>query len=191
MGWDYTHATHYTAKGTIDRKAEIDEHFNWSSDKTAVEVVKSCMVGSTYYAALRVTDKETGSIETTAEVVLTHTDSREYFNFGMKAISEDLGPAEDRCPASILKLLSPTDNEYAIDWRERCQKNIEAKKRPHSLSKLPIGTTIRFTNWKGESVELSKHPAAYQFKKPFWYNSNNNTYMPATRIPDSYEVISA
>ena len=171
MGWDYTHATHYTTKGTIDRKAEVDEHFNWSSEKTAVEVAKSCMVGSTYYAALRVTDKETGNIEITAEVVLTHTDSREYFNFGMKAISEDMGPAEDRCPASILKLLSPTDSEYAINWRERCRKNIEARKSPNTLSNLPIGSVIRFTNWKGEPIELLKHPA--------------------NRIPDSYEVISA
>lgn len=191
MGWDYTHATHYTAKGTIDRKAEIDEHFNWNSPKTEVEIVKSYMVGSTYYAALRVTNKETGNIEITAEVVLTRTDSREYFNFGMKSISEDMGPAEDRCPASILKLLSPTDNEYAIDWRERCRKNIEAKKNPHTLSNLPIGAVIRFTNWKGEPIELLKHPAAYQFKRPFWYCKESGHYMPANRIPESYEVISA
>lgn len=25
MGWDYTHATHYTRTGAIDRKTEIDE----------------------------------------------------------------------------------------------------------------------------------------------------------------------
>lgn len=25
MGWDYTHATHYTRTGAIDKKAEIDE----------------------------------------------------------------------------------------------------------------------------------------------------------------------
>ena len=24
MGWDYTHATHYTRTGAIDRKAEIE-----------------------------------------------------------------------------------------------------------------------------------------------------------------------
>lgn len=149
------------------------------------------MVGSTYYAALRVTDKETGNVEIVGEVVLTHTNSREYFNFGMKAVSETMGPAEDRCPASILKLLSPTDSEWANEWRERCRKRIEEKKNPHTLSNLPIGAVIRFTNWKGEQVELSKHPAAYQFKRPFWYNSDNNTYMPARRIPDGYEVVSA
>lgn len=37
-------------------------------------------------------------------------------------------PCEDHCPASILSLLSPTDSEYANSWRERCRKNIEAKK---------------------------------------------------------------
>lgn len=31
MGWDYTHATHYTRTGAIDRKAEIDELYTcWS-----------------------------------------------------------------------------------------------------------------------------------------------------------------
>ena len=191
MGWDYTHAIHYTAKGAIDRKAEIDDHYNWSSEKTEVALVKSCMVGSTYYAALRVTDKETGNIEIVGEVVLTHTDSREYFNFGMKAMSETMGPTEDKCPASILKLLSPTDSEWANDWRERCRKRIEEKKNPHTLSNLPIGAVIRFTQRSGKVIELLKHPAAYQFKRPFWYNSNDNTYMPATRIPDSYEVVNA
>lgn len=109
----------------------------------------------------------------------------------MKAMSEIMGPAEDRCPASILKLLSPTDNEYASDWRERCWKNIEEKKNPHALSNLPIGAVIRFTQRNGKVIELQKHPAAYQFKRPFWYNSNENTYMPARRIPNIYEVVSA
>lgn len=32
MGWDYTHATHYTRTGAIDRKAEIDELYTWQND---------------------------------------------------------------------------------------------------------------------------------------------------------------
>lgn len=52
MGWDYTHATHYTKTGAIDRKAEIDELYTWQNDTRKAEVVRSAMVGSTYYAAI-------------------------------------------------------------------------------------------------------------------------------------------
>lgn len=174
MGWDYTHATHYTRTGAIDRKAEIDELYTWQNDTRKAEVVRSAMVGGTYYA-----------------VVLAHTNSRDYFNFGVKTMGESSGPCEDHCPASILSLLSPTDSEYANNWRERCRKNIEAKKDPHALKNLPVGAVIRFTLHTGESIELLKHAAAYQFKRPFWFCQSSGRYMPATRIPANYEVVTA
>ena len=189
MGWDYTHATHYTKNGAVDRKAEVDEHFNWSNNTKKVEVVRSCMVGSTYYAAVKITTLSTGESETTAAVALTHTDSRDYFNFGVKTMNESMGPGEDNCPASILSLLSPTTNEYALAWRERCRTNIEKKKDPHALKNLPTGAVIRFVRHNGKTVELLKHPAAYQFKRSFWYNQEDNTYTPVTRIPSNYEVV--
>lgn len=175
----------------IDRKAEIDELYTWQNGTRKAEVVRSAMVGSTYYAAIKITELSTGEAETTAAVVLTHTNSRDYFNFGVKTMGEASGPCEDRCPASILSLLSPTSDEYAIKWRERCRANIEKKKDPHSLKNLPVGAVIRFIKYNGEAVELMKHPAAYQFKRPFWYCKESGCYMPATRIPDSYEVVTA
>lgn len=84
MGWDYTHATHYTRTGAIDRKAEIDELYTWQNDTRKAEVVRSAMVGGTYYAAVKITVLSTGEAETTAAVALTHTNSRDYFNFGVK-----------------------------------------------------------------------------------------------------------
>lgn len=191
MGWDYTHATHYTRTGAIDRKAEIDELYTWQNDTRKAEVVRSAMVGSTYYAAIKITELSTGETETAAAVALTHTNSRDYFNFGVKTMGESSGPCEDHCPASILSLLSPTDSEYANNWRERCRKNIEAKKDPRALKNLPVGAVIRFIKYNGEAVELMKHPAAYQFKRPFWYCKESGCYMPATRIQDSYEVVTA
>ena len=58
MGWTEYHATHYK-HGKIDRKAECDELFNdFMVDKNnnrigKFEVLKSTMVGSTYYAAVK------------------------------------------------------------------------------------------------------------------------------------------
>lgn len=84
MGWDYTHATHYTRTGAIDRKTEIDELYTWQNDTRKAEVVRSAMVGSTYYAAIKITELSTGEAETTAAVALTHTNNRDYFNFGVR-----------------------------------------------------------------------------------------------------------
>ena len=83
MGWDYTHATHYTRTGAIDRKTEIDELYTWQNDTKKYEVVRSCMVGATYYAAVKATVLSTGEAETFAAVALTHTNNRDYFNFGV------------------------------------------------------------------------------------------------------------
>lgn len=94
MGWDYTHATHYTRTGAIDRKAEIDELYTWQNDTRKAEVVRSAMVGSTYYAAIKITELSTGETETAAAVALTHTNSRDYFNFGVKTMGESSGHAK-------------------------------------------------------------------------------------------------
>ena len=90
MGWDCTHATHYTRTGAIDRKTEIDELYTWQNDTRKAEVVRSAMVGSTYYAAIKITELSTGEAETTAAVALTHTNNRDYFNFGVKTMGEVL-----------------------------------------------------------------------------------------------------
>lgn len=175
----------------FDTLIKFFENFKHENDTKKYEVVRSCMVGATYYAAVKATVLSTGEVETFAAVALTHTNNRDYFNFGVKTMEESMGPCEDHCPASILSLLSPTDSEYANNWRERCRKNIEAKKDPHALKNLPVGAAIRFTLHTGESIELLKHAAAYQFKRPFWFCQSSSRYMPATRIPANYEVVTA
>jgi hypothetical protein len=54
-------------------------------------------------------------------------------------MDETMGPCESSCPERILKLLTPTDSDYAKEWRARCQKNIDWRKtRP----KIVEGSTI-------------------------------------------------
>ena len=60
----------------------------------------------------------------------------------IKYVDETMGPAESRCPKSILDLLSPTENQYALDWRERCRKYHELKA---SQPKLKGGETIKLS----------------------------------------------
>jgi len=44
--------------------------------------------------------------------------------FLVSAIAEDEGPYASFCPQRILDVLSPTDNELALDWRERCMERL-------------------------------------------------------------------
>ena len=141
MGWTSYHATHYKhSKGSIsiDRKAEVEKSFG-----EGYEILKSSMVGSVHYAAVRKVKQYTKQNDGTymyvdipkekqivfATVTLTRTDMTDYYNFAYKDMDESMGPCESNCPLSILELLSPTEDCYAIDWRKRCEQNAERKKK--------------------------------------------------------------
>ena len=62
------------------------------------------------------------------------------YNFGYKDIDEDMLPYIQNCPESILNLLSPTENTYALKWREGCRENNRVSAR------LKPGDVVNFTN---------------------------------------------
>lgn len=201
MGWTSYHATNYTNKGTVDRKAECDDYFTNSMNEGRYIIKKSVLVGATYYAAIETvkrTNKDTKQLEvipenereTWAAVLLTEVSNNDYYNFSYKDMSEDMGPLIYTCPASILNLLTPTACEYAIKWRAKCREYIEKKNSPNALSKLPIGAIIRFER-RGREYIIEKMAPNYQFKRAWWYIPANNCYMPSTRIPSNYEVVTA
>ena len=183
MGWTFYHVDSWD----LDRKAEIDKKYNWEEDGQSVKVLKSAMVGSTWYGALQVDNGE--SVEVTAEVVLTALDNKEYFNFGYKEMGETCGPHKAECPVGILKLLTPTDSEWANQWRERCWKYHEAKKSPDALKNLPYGAEIRF-KWGNREVEVVKRAPRYQFKTDWWQVKGEKQYWSKKRIPSEYVVVS-
>ena len=156
MGWTSYHATYYK-NGKIDRKAECDAYFLEGLNRGYYNVLKSALVGSTYYAAVQhlksyIGEDESGKAqyedvpenerEIFAAIFLTSTDSRDYFNFSYKDMSENSGPYKYDCPKGILDLLSPTDNKFALEWRKACYENIARKKSSTSLMNLPVGTQI-------------------------------------------------
>lgn len=183
MGWTSYHATHYNRRGEIDRKAECDAIFTENSEYGKWEVLKSSMHGSTYYAAVLRT-RPSGESYVFGAVCLTRVDSSDYCDFCYKDMDESMGPGCYDCPLSILDLLSPTENEYALAWRERCRAT--AKNR-NSLSRLPVGTTIEFSIC-GKSIRATKAAPAYQFKTPWWQTGPSN-YISKSRIPSEYRII--
>ena len=131
MGWTSYHVEpmYDIGRQYINRKAECDRLFsNVTRDSTErevdYEVLKSAMVGRTYYAAVKrtiyATETEPERSEVFAAVVVTSTNMGYYHNFMYNAMDETVGPCEHKCPKSILDLLTPTENEYAKEWRQRC-----------------------------------------------------------------------
>ena len=166
MGWTYYNSTHLKPNGEVDRKKEMDSEFG--NDYT---VLKSVMIGTTYYAAV----KKEATGEVFGYVALTSSDKRDGYNFGYKGMDETAGPNESKCPQSILKLLTETDYEYAKEWRERCRRYHQDKKSPNSFANLPLGTKViwtipcdRFSGGnKGDRIELVK--TRYGKGKSYWY----------------------
>lgn len=187
MGWIGYVPTHFTKSGNINRKAECDAYFMEEPNKGHFNVLKSSMKGSVYYAAVKNMvhyNRETKTYEPIDDgtvwgiVFLTSVEKGMFY---YKDMSEDMGPCYYDCPETILKLLSETDSKWALEWRQKCHEKNE-KKKTHNLSKLPIGTKIIWTRNDGVEVELLKHAPAYQFKRPFWFNAADWTYVSAKWI---------
>lgn len=194
MGWTFYHVPKVWkgTKYTIDRKAELDNHFTWSEGPRSVTVLKSSMVGSVYYAAVRSENKTNGTDDVFGLVVLTAVNNRDYYNFGYKDMSEDMGPYNYDCPAGILDLLTYPSNEWASEWREKCRKRNaernEAKK--NGLPSLPFGTVIEFTGRDGTKRTVQKMKPNFQFKTAWYQIVGSSLYYPKSRIPNEFTVIS-
>lgn len=185
MGWtSYYVGNPFTS---ADRKAEIDRHYNWGDEFRKVRLLKSAMVGSTWYGAVEVEDLETGEKSVHGSVVLTSIKDGEFY---YKDMSEDVGPNESKCPVGILKLLTPTDSEWANAWRDRCRKYHESKKNPNSPGKLAYGTEIEF-DWGHRKIRIVKRRPSYQFKTDWWQIVGEHRYWSKKRIPSEFTVVNS
>lgn len=203
MGWTSYHAIHYNNRGQIDRKAECDSYWEDGLNEGHFKVVKSAMRGKVYYGAIKSLVRYVGKTEDNkpiyepipeneqtvfAVVFLTSVDMSDYYNFAYKDMDESALPYYFDCPKSILDTLSPTDDKDANEWRKRCYERIKQSNEGKSISKLPIGSIIRF-QYGEEMRELIKRPASYQFKTPWWQVVGYNKYMPKNRIPKDFEIV--
>lgn len=89
-------------------------------------------------------------------VMLTST--RNGTEFAYKDMDETCGPCAYDCPESILKLLSPTDSQWANEWREKCRAKAARVKilKKASVIKLTFDFDTRFNN-QGDTVYLKKN----------------------------------
>jgi len=107
MGWSYEYCNVYNAK---EAKAKMDERFNCCD---VYEVVKSTVVNRVYYAVVKYKSEDENC--TFAAISLLEYGKGE---FGHKDMEDSSCPFCYDFPVSWLKLLSPTTDEYAIQWRK-------------------------------------------------------------------------
>ena len=146
-------------------------------------MLRSSMVGSTYYAAVKPLLRRTRDGHDTYEpipeeeqnvfgaVFLTAIDMHDFFNFAYKDMNETYGPAQTDCPIGILDLLADTNNESAIAWRKECwesaKKRLAHQKARKKLHMLESGDVIEFSSIAnytngikvGDRVTLEKREA--------------------------------
>lgn len=185
MGWTSYHASFYK-NGKIDRKAECDSIMNCDmvGNKGRYEVLKSAMVGSTYYAAVKKTIFKTGAKPEKESVfgvvMLTSVNNKDHFNFSYKDMDESAGPGYYDCPKGILDVLTPTEYEWAKEWRERCYENIKKKKSPDALSNLPKRKNLTSQGGPNGERRISMTCAQKEerCRSCYYYNESSNWCWP-------------
>lgn len=131
MGWTGIYTGTMTRK---ERIAFMDKSYTWRTNA----VIKSTLVGTTYYAAVK--DSATGRVW--AGIALTRM--KKSGEFVYKDMDESLGPFQGECPISIINLLTPTDSEHANNWRKSCKEYAEKKKIVLKQNYLTKGSNIGY-----------------------------------------------
>lgn len=137
MGWTFTR------KEKNETVLQFFENsFNYTrEDGSYGKILKCKVVGmKTAYMAYEIKQADPAAVKIVALVCLLEYRPKDYwYNFGYKDMDETVGPCESNCPEDILKMLTPTDYEYAIEWRKRCYENLAKKK---AVPKLKDGMKI-------------------------------------------------
>jgi hypothetical protein len=135
MGW-----TGGQLQGPFTARAAIE--FDLGAD-FAARVIDTVRYGTVIYAAVRSRDNK----EMFGLVLLAERQGGILYT---KPISEDMGPAEDRCSRRILDLLTEPSNDHAREWRERCRARL-ATPRPRKGQTVAFAKALTFTNGEAHS----------------------------------------
>ena len=185
MGWLYM----TSLKDHSGPRQYLDAQFTYERPDAISKVLRSALVGMrVYYAAVELIRIATGAREVWAAICLVRYNprDREGYIFGYKDMEESMGPCECDCPESILNLLTPTDREYAVQWRARCRENTAARRAraakpsPRAGQVIVFDEPLSFADGRSfERLEVVANPRSHRtvlFRAP----ASSNLY----RIPN-------
>ena len=126
-------------------RAYLDDQFTYVRDDHRLTVLRSSMVGSTYYgAAARIESDGARTVFAIVCLTFSRPAARDGYTFGYKDMTEHMGPVESDCPAGILDLLTAVEGTWPNEWRTRCRANL-AKRRLLDAKPTPRpGQTVIF-----------------------------------------------
>ncbi|MDF0603570.1 hypothetical protein P1J78_22835 [Psychromarinibacter sp. C21-152] len=174
MGWTFMYPPR-------DEKAEILRLHELVPDAPyTCEVLRIPRVNTIWYCAVRYAGDLKDSLVSGytldpdgsvvwCSIFLTKRDRGEW---GYKGITEDMAPAPQhcKCPAGVLKLLSPTTNEHALDFRrrslrwnsrprpkvgDRIRTAVEVSGYGRTFTKRNLGRSVYESEKTGQLVRLS------------------------------------
>lgn len=160
MGWLFMPFTamagHASAKSYLDAQFTYDQAHEDGTRQGLEILASSCPGNRVYYAAAQLTTNGVpGDVFAIICLIRWNPRSADGHQFGYKSMDESAGPCEAQCPARILDLLTPTDREYANDWRARCRVNLALRSR-----RLADGDLVRFS----EPMTFSDGHVAREFQ---------------------------
>jgi hypothetical protein len=127
MGWLF---------GWDTRKSLVDHLITGNGVKT----IKSCSVGNNLMTVQEYTNKENETIRFACVYLIKGPPfgRDDGYGWGYKDVDESMGPCQTAFPLAWLDLLSPTDSQYALDWRKA------VRERGEKLRSAKLGS-----KWKG------------------------------------------
>lgn len=137
-----------TPKAYLDNQLSYPPNPEKGQDQ-GLNLLKSVWSGSAYYAAVEpYDDRGKGPAFAIICLVRWAPKARNGENFGYKDLSENMGPCECRCPASVLDLLGPTDNAYALEWRQACRTRLAllARRKPVPGDAIVLPKAVGFSD---------------------------------------------
>jgi hypothetical protein len=112
MGWDVTQVgSNITTRKFVEHEIKL----SYDGVYEAIKIVegKNQYGQKAFYVALR-------KLEDGKVVALVYLTRRKNGAIAIKVIGESSGPAQIEAPASFIRLLSPTQDEWASQWRADC-----------------------------------------------------------------------
>lgn len=171
-------------KGMTDR--EFFEREFPDTLKAKGEILDCTTVAGAFYAAVRT--KESG--EVWGLVIKITRVPKDYYNYCYKEMSEDMGPGYHDCPERILDLLTPTESEWANQWRESCRRTIARKAEAR---KIKPGTVLHFAHPMGFSNGQTYQDFRFVERSTFVALDANGNYGTWVRISNwkqnAFEVV--
>lgn len=110
MGWLI-----YGNEHVPNPEAECRRICTWDNDDSKGEVLASCLIGNTFYAASHKTIKATGEVSTLAVVFLIQRSP-----FGYKDMDETMGPNEASPTRAVLEALPPLPEAPVVTDYDPC-----------------------------------------------------------------------